>query len=232
GLVPAGTFIAVSNVPLPLPSSTDTLAEPEFATTKSRIPSPLKSATATETGLVPTGKFSAVLNVPSPLPSSTDTLAESEFARTRSRTLSPLKSPTATETGLMPAPKFTAALNVPSPLPKSTEMLSEKPLATAKSGTPSRSKSATIADVGRNPATKSLRATNDTGSAATRPGNGDTKKRVVRMRSEVDLVLMCRASVKPNLLNSLSVMPCTVKRGLEGKSHQDQCAIALRTRSG
>src|SRR5438105_4381216 len=54
-------------------SSTDTLLEPLFATTRSGLPSLLKSPTATETGLDPTEKLVAAVKPPVPLPRSTDT---------------------------------------------------------------------------------------------------------------------------------------------------------------
>src|SRR5437879_1247482 len=44
----------VVKVPSPFPNTTETLAEPESATARSRMPSPLKSAAATHWGLLPT----------------------------------------------------------------------------------------------------------------------------------------------------------------------------------
>src|SRR6185503_13376784 len=66
------------------------------------MPSPLRSATATELEPAPAGKVCAAWNVPSPLPRRTETSLLPRFALTRSFTPSPLKSPTATHCGLLP----------------------------------------------------------------------------------------------------------------------------------
>ncbi len=92
-----------------------------MATAKSSTPSPLKSATTTESGKVPAPKFRAAWKLPSPFPNSTETLLERMLATAKSSTPSPLKSPTATEEGCSPAPKFRAAWKLPSPFPNNTE---------------------------------------------------------------------------------------------------------------
>src|SRR5205814_670695 len=51
---PASKFRAVWNVPSPLPSSTETEFASELATTRSSLPSPLRSPAATEYGPDPT----------------------------------------------------------------------------------------------------------------------------------------------------------------------------------
>ena len=74
------------NPPFPSPLKAEIVLSPLFVTAKSRLPSPLKSATTTALGLVPTayGEPLASVNVPSPLPSRTVTLFEVELAMTRS----------------------------------------------------------------------------------------------------------------------------------------------------
>ncbi len=52
--------------------STETVFEPQLATTRSCSPSPLKSPAATERVLGPAAKCCAAWNVPSALPSSTE----------------------------------------------------------------------------------------------------------------------------------------------------------------
>src|SRR4029079_1140027 len=83
----------------PLPSSTKTLLEPLLATTMSGLPSPLRSAIATDHGIEPAATPVAPWNVPSPLPSSTARLLEPESATARSSLPSPLRSATATDAG-------------------------------------------------------------------------------------------------------------------------------------
>ena len=53
----AAKLVAGANPPLPLPSSTDTSLELKFPVARSGLPSPLKSATATDAGPKPTPKF-------------------------------------------------------------------------------------------------------------------------------------------------------------------------------
>jgi hypothetical protein len=131
--VPTGKFVAGSKLgvaqlePQAL-SRIDTLSDPWLATARSGMPSPLKSATATEAGVVPTPKFVAMPKVPVPLPNRIDTVAELPFATARSTMVSPLKSPTATERGLAPTLKFVAgpklAVSQPSALatPEATKI--------------------------------------------------------------------------------------------------------------
>src|SRR5262245_3002273 len=98
------------NPPLPSPLKTEIVLSPLLATAKSRLPSPLKSATATALGFFPTGNGdpAASVNVPSPLPSSTATLLDVELTTTRpcGETTTPLefvavfpKTPEASATG-------------------------------------------------------------------------------------------------------------------------------------
>ena len=89
----------------------------------SGMPSPLRSATATETAAVPVAKVSLVWKEPSRLPRSTLTLLSDRLAVTMSGMPSPLRSATATWNGAQVgggggccAPKE----KVPSPLPSST----------------------------------------------------------------------------------------------------------------
>src|SRR5437867_1462718 len=84
---------------------------PALATARSGLPSPLKSAIATDQGVMPTAKVCAGWKVPSPLPSSTETVLARELASARSCTPSLLKSPTATDTGVAPDTKSLWAMN-------------------------------------------------------------------------------------------------------------------------
>ena len=84
--------------------STDTVPEAAFATTRSGLPSPLRSAIDTEAGLLPVAKFCAAakLSVEDPgavVFKSTDTVLESVFATTMSGLPSPLRSAIDTEAG-------------------------------------------------------------------------------------------------------------------------------------
>jgi hypothetical protein len=108
GKFAAGSKLGVAQLEPQVLSRIDTLSEPSLATARSSLPSPLKSATATEAGVVPTAKFVAIPKAPVPLPKRIDTVAESPFATARSTMLSPLKSPTATDWGLAPTLKFAA----------------------------------------------------------------------------------------------------------------------------
>src|ERR687889_2043708 len=87
GLVPAAKFCAVPKVPSPLPRRTETppgaskpqnpvkklQLNPLYATARSALESPLKSALLTEKGPSPPPTFGAATKVPSPLPKSTET---------------------------------------------------------------------------------------------------------------------------------------------------------------
>ncbi len=70
--------------------------------TRSKSPSPLKSAAATDTGERFAGKLRAAWKVPFPLPRSTQTEVVPRLATARSWIPSRLKSPTATHCGLLP----------------------------------------------------------------------------------------------------------------------------------
>jgi len=64
------------NVPSPLPSSTETVLDSLFATTRSGRPSLFSSPIATDCGPPPVPKSVFTPNVPSPLPSNTETVLE------------------------------------------------------------------------------------------------------------------------------------------------------------
>ena len=76
GNVPVTKSVFAPNPPAPLPSNTDTVLEPRFATARSGRPSPLTSPTATEAGVFPVVKSVFAPNPPVPLPSSTDTVPD------------------------------------------------------------------------------------------------------------------------------------------------------------
>src|SRR5207253_961977 len=156
-------FTAASNVPPPLPNSTDTppLAGylPVTATARSILLSPLKSPIATDAGFVPAAKLTAAWKVPSPFPNSTETTSENMWATARSGLSSPLKSPTATKEGADPTPELTGdKVNEPSPAPNNTVTLPSPPLGelleltTARSGLPSLLKSLAATGTGAHPA--------------------------------------------------------------------------------
>src|SRR5260370_749702 len=138
-------------VPSPLPSSTETVLSLLLATTKSGLPSPLKSPTASEVGALPTRKLSGAPKVPSPLPSSTETLLEPLLATAKSSLPSPLKSPTATDQGLIPTVKVNGVGTVPSPLPRAAVTQLVLNFEAARSSLPSRLKSPTATDAGSAP---------------------------------------------------------------------------------
>ena len=73
-----------------------TLLSAEFATARSNLPFPSKSAIATARGVVPTAKSDLGWKVPSPFPTRTDTVFAPAFAVTRSGLPSLFRSPTAT----------------------------------------------------------------------------------------------------------------------------------------
>jgi len=73
-----------------------------FATTRSSLPSPLKSASATEEGRSPTGMSGCFVNLPEPEFSMTEMLLLPVFAIAKSAKPSPLKSPVAIERGELP----------------------------------------------------------------------------------------------------------------------------------
>ncbi len=117
---------AGANVPSPAPSRTLTLLEPMLAVTRSGLPSPFTSPTATEYGVVPTAgdKPGAGAKAPLPLPSRTLTVPSNSLAETRSGRPSPFTSPTATETGMPPTPTGDPAASVKSPPPRPLPALS------------------------------------------------------------------------------------------------------------
>src|SRR5439155_8330794 len=90
--------------PAPSPSSTETSFEVSFATARSGLPSPLRSAATTEDGARPTstGEPGAALKPHAPSPIRTVTSFESWFATARSGLPSPLRSAATTEDGLWP----------------------------------------------------------------------------------------------------------------------------------
>src|SRR5207245_5055437 len=102
---PALYVTAARKVPSPLPSSTPTepsqlLSAHSLATSRSRLPSPFTSATATDTGNIPPEPYTtAGWKVPSPLPNNTPTVLEPPFATIRSSLLSPFTSAIAIEAG-------------------------------------------------------------------------------------------------------------------------------------
>ncbi len=126
----------------------DTLLE--LATSKSKLPSSLKSVTATEVGLLPAAKLVALLNSPLPFSKRMDTLLELPLTTTKSERPSLLKSAGATARDKLPVKTLAALLKLPSPLPNNTDTLpEEKPsLATARSKMSSLLKSATATDLG------------------------------------------------------------------------------------
>ncbi len=67
--------------------------EPVLATTRSDLPSRLKSPTATPFGLVPTVKRVGPPKLPAPVFKMTPIVLKSRFVATKSGLLSPLKSP-------------------------------------------------------------------------------------------------------------------------------------------
>ncbi len=91
-----------------MPKSTLTVLL-RLAVTRSGLPSPLTSATASAYGLVPATKFCAGWNVPLPLPRSTLTEELCRLAASRSGLPSPLMSATATANGLESVVKLTGA---------------------------------------------------------------------------------------------------------------------------
>jgi hypothetical protein len=85
-------------------SNTETVLSKRFATIRSGLPSPFRSAVVTEYGLLPVAKtcWVAKLGVVAPgavVLSSTETVALLVFATIRSGLPSPLRSATVTETG-------------------------------------------------------------------------------------------------------------------------------------
>ena len=78
GYVPVGELIGLPKLPFPSPRSTETdlvgSETPALAVAISKLPSPLKSPIATDTGPLPATIWMAGWNVPSGLPNSTKTV--------------------------------------------------------------------------------------------------------------------------------------------------------------
>jgi len=148
--------------------NTDTLAEFELGTTKSGLPSPLRSPIETERGLVPVVKSVLAEKVGVEAPGvvvfkNTETLLEPQLPTAKSGLPSPLRSPIERERGLLPVVKsaLTEKVGVEAPgvvVFKNTETLVELALATAKSGLPSPLRSPIETDTGVFPVVKSVLA--------------------------------------------------------------------------
>src|SRR5205823_1926384 len=117
---------------------------------RSGLPSPLKSATASDAGPVPAASDNAGGNVPSPLHGRIETLFSPDLATARSRRPSRLKSPLPTEQGLLFGPRYTdtGRWKLPSTLPRRTATLSSNSFATARSWIPSSLTSPVAIDAG------------------------------------------------------------------------------------
>src|SRR5262245_27018383 len=145
-------------------SSTDTVALPMLATSRSGRPSPLTSPTATEKGLVPVAKvcWGAKDGVVAPgavVFSSTDTVALRLLATRRSGRPSPLTSPTATELGMLPVAKVCWGAKEGGVAPgavvvSSPDTVALTLLATRRSGRPSPLTSPTATELGVLPVAK------------------------------------------------------------------------------
>lgn len=88
-----GEVIFAPKLPVPVPSSIDTAANPALATARSCLPSLLRSETATAFGAKAVAKLAGAANVPDPVPIKTDTSLVPPLAVTRSTMPSSLKSP-------------------------------------------------------------------------------------------------------------------------------------------
>ncbi len=147
---------AGANPPLPSPNRMLTLSLAEFATARSAMPSPLKSALATPEGIKPTaiGDPAAGANPPLPSPNRMLTLLLPAFVTARSTMPSPLKSPVAIPPGPVPTANGDpgAGANPPLPSPSRILTLSLIEFATARSAMPSPLKSALVTTPGPIPA--------------------------------------------------------------------------------
>ncbi len=147
-------------------SSTDTVFELTFATIRSGLPSPFKSAAVTENGKLPVAKavWAAKEGVVAPgavVFSSTDTVFELPFATIRSGLPSPFKSAAVTEYGSLPVAKavWAAKEGVVAPgavVFSSTDTVLAARFATIKSGLPSPFKSAAVTERGAEPVAKAV----------------------------------------------------------------------------
>src|SRR5947207_8469217 len=142
------------NVPSPLPSSIEIIGTPNpLATTRSDLPSPLKSPTATDLARYPTRLLLPLWKLPSPLPNNTQTLpgrgvggpVVPTVVTTKSALPSSLKSPIASDPSAA-TPWLMGAWKVPSPFPNTTERK------VARSSFPSPLKSPTATVPGFGPA--------------------------------------------------------------------------------
>ena len=162
GPAPTETGLAgvAVNPPKPLPSRIVSELPAKLATTRSCLPSPLTSPTATNSGDCPVlkGLPAERVNPPVPLPSSTVTVLSPELAVTISAFPSPLKSPTPTKTGVDPTANGLPAtcVNLPEPLPSSTVTVLSPELAATISALPSPLKSPTATNCGFIPTAKGL----------------------------------------------------------------------------
>ena len=149
------------NPPVPSPRRTVKSLELLLAVTISGLPSPLKSATATDCGPVPTanGLPAAGVNPPVPSPKRIVTVLSPKLAVTRSRLPSLLKSPTATDCGFAPTAKGLPAAAVNPPIPSPRRSVTLLPvLAVTRSGIPSPLKSPTATEAGVAPSANGLPA--------------------------------------------------------------------------
>jgi hypothetical protein len=145
-------------------SSAETVSSVEFATTRSGLPSPLRSAAVTETGLLPAANvcWAAKLGVTAPeaiVLISTETVPSLPFATIRSGLPSPLTSAAVTDCGWVPVEKswWGAKLGLVASgavVLSSTETVESKKFVTIKSGLPSPVRSAAVTEVGLLPVAK------------------------------------------------------------------------------
>ena len=137
-------------------SSTDTVFEKSFATIRSGLPSPFRSADVTEAGSLPVAKVCWAANDGVMAPgtvvfSSTDTVFPLSFATIRSGLPSPLRSAAVGEAGTLPVAKVCwaakAGLVIASAVVfSSTDTVFDWEFATIKSSWPSPFKSADVTD--------------------------------------------------------------------------------------
>src|SRR5262249_33233639 len=96
-------LVPARKVPSPFPKKIGNTLTELLTTARQRVPSPSKSATATEVGWVVL-TFAADWKAPSPFPKNSEILPtlkeDGGWGTTRSRNPSPLKSPTASIAGL------------------------------------------------------------------------------------------------------------------------------------
>ncbi len=139
---PVPNVAAVPKTPVTEPRSTETLLAPEFAVTRSRCPSPLRSPVATAQGAapvvpVPNPYGAGGPSVPSPMPMSTFRSPEPMLTVATSRKPSLLKSPIASPIGPLPTVLVSAGSKVASPRPSRTATLLPAEFAMIRSSLPS-----------------------------------------------------------------------------------------------